>query len=127
MYKENSTMKLLFLFSLVTIQLVSYSQSHETNELVKIASSGLKEKQEVSYNAETSSLLVDNWVIPVTRNTFVRILENNQVEFLLQRGTAVTSLQDTTLRRAWLTLPFISRKAANEFIHAFQNSISLPK
>ncbi len=116
-------MKLLISILLITITLAGHSQSNDILELVKITSSGLINKQEVSFNSETSSLIVGNWVIPVSSNTHVKILKGNQVEFSLQKGTAVTSLDDSLLRKAWFTLSFNSRKSAKEFINAF-NKIS---
>ena len=115
-------MRLFFLIFLISTTAVSYSQSSDILELIKITSSGLIDKQEVSFNSETSSLIVGNSVIPVSSNTHVKILKGNQVEFSLQKGTAVTFLDDPLLRKAWFTLSFNSSKSAKEFIHAFTKS-----
>jgi hypothetical protein len=112
-------MKLLISLFLITISLTAYSQSDDISDLVKITSSGLAEKQNVSYDSETSSLVVGSWIIPVSSNTFVKISKGNQVEFSLQKGTAVTSSEDSQLRKASFTLTFNSRKSAKEFINAF--------
>ena len=112
-------MKLLISLFLLTITIAAHSQSNDISELIKITSSGLKEKQNVSYKSETSSLLIGNWVIPVSKNTQVKKRKGKEVEFSLQKGTAVTSLEYPELRNAQFILTFNSRKSAKEFINAF--------
>lgn len=121
-------MRTLHFIILLAFCSLAYGQENSTDidSLVKIASSGLTEKQIVTFAKETSSLSIGPWKIPVSKNTYVKFLRQKrkfEVEFSLQNGTAVTSAEDAKVKKAWFTLAFNSKQSAKEFVRLF-NKIS---
>lgn len=92
-----------------------------------MATTGLTEQHTVAFNEQTNSLQIDEWNIPVSKNTLVKLGKKSTVEFLLQRGTAVTSSNDPQVKKAWFSLSFTSRKSAKAFINAFNQVAELSK
>ena len=65
---------------------------------------------------------IDDHVFPLAETTQVRWEKQagkHQVEFFLQQGTAVTSVNDPTFRRAYWSIGLSSKRACREFIHLF--------
>ena len=113
---------LIVLLSLVSI--TSNAQNDDLiNKLILTTKEGLQQKKEVTFDNQSTSLQVGEWIIPVSKNTLVKIeFENgyHEVEFNLQKGTVVRSTADSNWRRASFALSFKSRKAAKNFIHLFR-------
>ncbi|MCE2994539.1 MAG: hypothetical protein ACK5PC_22805 [Cyclobacteriaceae bacterium] len=93
------------------------------DHLVRIAKEGLRHSASINFITDTNVLQIDSLLIPCSKNSIVKLKsENNEyrVEFFLQRNTSIRNTNDASFRRAWLALPFQSRKSAKEFITAFQ-------
>ena len=113
---------LIVLLSLVSI--MSYAQ-HDVliSKLILTTNDGLQQQKEVTFDNRSNSLHVGECIIPVSKNTLVNVdFENGhyEVEFSLQKGTAIRSTADSNWRRASFALSFKSRKAAKNFIHSFR-------
>ncbi|GHN00129.1 hypothetical protein WSM22_16180 [Cytophagales bacterium WSM2-2] len=120
-------MKIIYSLILLLLCELAYSQkrTNDIDELIKITNSGLAEKQTVSFSKETSTLTIGTWKIPVSRDTQVKFFRNKgkyEVEFMLQRGTVVTSTSDVNAKKAWFTLTFNSRQSAKEFTRLFSKA-----
>ena len=102
-------------------------QNNETNELIRITKEGLTEKTEVTYDNSEMILQIGDYLFPCSTNSSVKLKQEKgayQVEFFLQKNTAIRSNRDASYRRAWYALPFKSRKLANDFIAAFRTACS---
>jgi hypothetical protein len=116
-------MKSILIILLSLMQITSYAQDDLINKLIRTTKEGLQQKNEVTFDNQSTSLQVGEWIIPVSKNTLVKVeFENGhyEVEFSLQKGTAIRSTSDPNWRRASFALPFNSRQAAKDFIHLFQ-------
>jgi hypothetical protein len=64
----------------------------------------------VVWKPETRQLQIGQHLIPISENTHLQIDRNEDkqlvVEFLLQKGTAVTNINDAAFRRAYWAIPF---------------------
>ncbi len=116
-------MKKAFLLSLfLLLPLVSFSQQ-SADFLVKVTENGLLKKQEVGYDSNTNTLTIGDYLIPVNKNTLVKLKKAKkaaEVEFNLQKGTAIRKKSDENFKNAWYAVEFTSKKSANEFIKAFR-------
>ncbi len=93
------------------------------DNLIATTKEGLQQVQEVAYDNQTNSLKVGDWIIPISENTHVKVeLKKSvfEVEFSLQKGTAVTSAKDAKWRRASFALSFKSKQSAKKFTSLFQ-------
>jgi hypothetical protein len=117
-------MKKLLVITFLLAQFMSYGQTQSSvDKLIQSAKDGLSQKKEVAFDNSTNSLQVGEYIIPVSQNTLVKVeVENGkyEVEFSLQKGTAVKNTLDPNWKRASFALPFKSRQAAKNFIHLFQ-------
>ncbi len=118
-------MKRLFPFILIAslLLLTFVVNAQKGDHLERIAKEGLLHSTMVCYNDDEDILQIDSLLIPCSKNSVVKLKsENNEyrVEFFLQKNTVIRNIKDATYRRAWLALPFQSRKSAEEFITAFR-------
>jgi hypothetical protein len=113
---------LTVLFSFMSI--TSYAQNDDLiNKLILTTKEGLQKKKEVIFDNQATSLHIGEWIVPISRNTLVKVeFENGyyEVEFSLQKGTTIRSTSDPNWRRASFALSFNSQQAAKNFIHLFQ-------
>jgi hypothetical protein len=123
--KDITNMKKLKLIILLFIPSIAFTQSgtKTLDNLIATTKEGLQQPKEIAYDHQTNSLKIGDWIIPISENTLVKVeLEKDQyeVEFSLQKGTAVTSAKDANWRRASFALSFKSRQAAKKFTNLFQ-------
>jgi hypothetical protein len=112
---------LLFCFS------ESHAQSHNEAiaELLESTHNGLSTRQKVTYDKESSTLHINDWIIPLEHTTHVQTVLREghwHVDFLLQEGTAITSGADPAIKKAWLSLSFKSVFSAKDFVRKFKNT-----
>jgi hypothetical protein len=94
------------------------------DELIQVTKDGLSQKKEVVFNNQTNTLQIGEYLIPISKNTVAKVeFENKkyEVEFSLQKGTAIKSNIDPNWKRASLALPFRSQEIAKKFVHLFEN------
>ncbi len=117
-------MKSILVVLLLLLRITSYAQNDDLiGKLIVTAKEGLQQKKEVTFDNQSNSLRIGEWIIPVSKNTLVKIeFENSyyEVEFSLQKGTAIRSTADSNWRRASFALSFKSQEAAKNFAHLFQ-------
>ena len=77
------------------------------------------EKLKIEWLTNKRTLQINNHVFPVGENTHLKLGANNSVEFFLQKGTAITDVNDTTFRRASWQIKFASKTACKQFIKDF--------
>jgi hypothetical protein len=118
-------MKGILIISLFFISIVSYAQNDDLiNKLIQTTKEGISQRKEVAFDNSTYGLQVGEYIIPVSQNTLVKVeVENGkyEVEFSLQKGTAVTNTLDPSWKRASFALSFKSQQAAKDFIRFFQD------
>jgi hypothetical protein len=118
-------MKKLFTITFLLVQFVCYSQSQSfVDKLIQTTKEGISQRKEVAFDNSTYGLQVGEYIIPVSQNTLVKVeVENGkyEVEFSLQKGTAVTNTLDPSWKRASFALSFKSQQAAKDFIRFFQD------
>jgi hypothetical protein len=92
--------------------------------LVQAATVGLAESREVRLADDGMSLVVGEFVIPVSSQTHVKPAKRKAtvVEFSLQQGTAITNTNDPSWKRAFFSLEFKSRDEAKKFVEAFRKA-----
>jgi hypothetical protein len=117
-------MKKLLTIIFLLVQFVCYGQSPSSiDKLIQTTKDGLSQKKEVTFDNSSNSLQVGEYIIPVSQNTLVKVEAENgkyEVEFSLQKGTAVKNTLDPNWKRASFALPFKSRQAAKNFINIFE-------
>jgi hypothetical protein len=118
-------MKGILIISLFFMSIVSYAQNDGLiNKLIQTTKEGISQKKEVAFDNSTYGLQVGECIIPVSQNTLVKVeVENGkyEVEFSLQKGTAVTNTLDPSWKRSSFALSFKSQQAAKDFIRFFQD------
>jgi hypothetical protein len=120
-----SGMKKYAVLFLMVLSIPAFSQvSEDKTALVHATTVGLAETREIRLADDGKSLIVGEFVIPVSTNTHVKTAKRRAtwVEFSLQQGTAITSTNDPSWRRASFSLEFKSREAAKKFLAAFQRA-----
>jgi hypothetical protein len=117
------TYAVLFLMFLGTPAFSQVSENHTA--LVQATTVGLADGSEVRLSEDAKSLIVGQYVIPVSADTHVKAAKrkSSRVEFSLQRGTAITSTTDSSWRRASFSLEFKSKEAAKKFVDAFRKAV----
>lgn len=118
-------MKKLKLFVLLFLPAIAFAQTgtDTIDKMLLAAKEGLQQPKEVTYDNQTNSLKVGDWIIPISENTHVKVeFEKGvyEVEFSMQKGTAVTNTKDVNWRRASFALPFKSKQSAKKFTSLFQ-------
>jgi hypothetical protein len=117
--------KLITLVFTVLTSSVLFAQQNNSSELVQVAKEGLIDVKEVTYHASPAALQVDQYIIPISSNTQVKLQKskkNYSILFSLQKGTAITSTSDSQWRRASFELTFKSKQAAKDFIRLFETA-----
>lgn len=70
------------------------------------------------------TLQIGNELYPVGATTVLKWREDKEkgysVEFFMQKGTAITQVDNPTFRRAWWTLSFSSKTSCREFVKLFE-------
>ena len=118
-------MKRYAVIFLMVLGIPAFSQvSEDKTALVRATTVGLAETREIRLADDGKSLIVGEFVIPVSTNTHVKIAKRRTtwVEFSLQQGTAIIRTNDPSWRRASFSLEFKSREAAKKFLAAFQRA-----
>ncbi|MBY0434310.1 MAG: hypothetical protein K2U26_09390 [Cyclobacteriaceae bacterium] len=115
--------KLTFIIPLF-FSLTGFAQSatKTLDNLIATTKEGLQQAQEVVYDNQANSLKVGNWIIPLSQNTLTKVESENgqyEVEFSLQKGTAVTSATDANWKRASFALSLKSQELAEKFSSLF--------
>ena len=115
--------KLTFIIPLF-FSLTGFAQSatKTLDNLIATTKEGLRQAQEVVYDNQAHSLKVGNWIIPLSQNTLTKVESENgqyEVEFSLQKGTAVTSATDANWKRASFALSLKSQELAEKFSSLF--------
>ena len=116
-------MKYLFATLLFLVLQPAFSQTGEVEELVTLyrneAING--DQNTLVFNHDLQQLEIGDHLIPVSNNTLLSFSKGKGknlgiVNFMLQKGTAVTSKTDPTYRRASYSIEFRSGKAAKRFL-----------
>jgi hypothetical protein len=113
------------LLLLMFLSIPAFSQAPEDQTaLVHATTVGLAESKPVRMTDDGKSLIVGEFVIPVSIETHVKPAKRRSawVEFSLQQGTAITNSNDPSWRRASFSLEFKSKEAAKKFLAAFQRA-----
>jgi hypothetical protein len=117
-------MKARMLVLLSSMLTTSFAQHNDLiDKLIVTTKEGLYQNKEVTFDNQSATLQIGEWLIPVSKNTLVKIeFENGfyEIEFSLQKGTAIGTTADLNWKRASFALPFNSRQAAKNFIHLFE-------
>ena len=115
---------ILFVFLVAwTISGLAQTTTNPIDQLIQVTKKGLQQPKEVSFDNQIYCLKVGEWIIPVSKNTLTKIEEEKgqyEVEFSLQKGTAVKSSADPDWKRASFVLTFKSKQAAKNFIAHFK-------
>ena len=109
---------------LFLIPAFAFAQSQEPRGLEK-AGKGLKAKEVVKYDEASRTLEVGDLLIPVSPDTHVKLVSKKKsyaVEFMLQKGTAIKSKSKSDVKKAWHSIEFESKKAAQDFIDEFRKA-----
>lgn len=118
------SMKAIMLVLLSSMLTTSFAQHNDLiDKLIVTTKEGLQQKKEVTFDNQSATLQIGEWLIPVSKNTLVKIeFENGfyEIEFSLQKGTVIRTTGDLNWKRASFALSFNSRQAAKNFIHLFE-------
>jgi hypothetical protein len=115
-------MKKVLFFILFLAPLPSKLQAQSAAEIKSflLEQKSIAEGVKVDWNAETRLLQIGRHLISISENTHLQIDRNDAgrfvVEFLLQKGTAVTDTDDPAFRRAYWTIPLQTRRDCKQFI-----------
>ena len=114
---KSNIMKYFFLIVLVLGLRSAFCQSEKTQELVSLYKTEALPGSEsnFTFHADLQQLEIGDHLIPLSDNTHLSV-SKEQVNFMLQKGTAVTSKTDPSYRRAFYSIEFKSKKAAKRFL-----------
>ena len=116
---------LIAIFVFAPLVALSQQATHTFQELVHSTRVGILHEKTVDYNAEIGRLIIGNLAIPVSIDTHLKYKKtqgNHFVEFALQNGTAITDINDSNFKKAWLQLAFMSKKSAKKFVQIFKQA-----